>query len=80
MDTRFPSALGLKKSLLHSGDNGPINGQENIKGKAKRQDESDKTGQCPEKNTSVRDESGTLKKIRVKNGEEQDGQGRGNFF
>jgi hypothetical protein len=75
LDTRFPTVLGLKKLLLHSGDNEPINGQKNIKGKAKRQGESDKAGQCPDKNAPVCDERGPLKKIGEKNGEEQDGQG-----
>jgi hypothetical protein len=80
MDTRFPFVLGPEKLLTHSGYNEPINGQEDIKWKAERQGESDKAGQCPERNAPALAECGTLKKIREKNGEEQDGQGWGNFF
>jgi hypothetical protein len=80
MDTRFPFVLGLKKLLTHSGDNEPINGQEDIKWKAKRQGESDKADQCPEKDLPARDGGDAVKKVREKNREEQDGQGRGYFF
>jgi hypothetical protein len=79
-DRGFRSVLGLKKPLPHSGDNEAINGQEDVKWKAKRQGESDKADQCPEKNALAFDESGILKKVREQNGEEKDGQGRGNFF
>jgi len=67
MDARFLSSLGLKKPLSHPGDHKPINGQEDIKWKTKRQGESDKADQWPKKNTPALDEGGTLKKIREKN-------------
>jgi hypothetical protein len=54
LDARFLSLLGLKKLLSHPDDNEPINGQEGIKWKTKKQGESDKADQCPEKNLPAR--------------------------
>jgi hypothetical protein len=67
MEARLPSLLGLKKLLSHSGDNEPINGQEDIKWKTKKQSESDKADQCPEKNLPARDWGEAVKKVREKN-------------
>jgi hypothetical protein len=67
MDARFRSLLGLKKLLSHSGDNEPINGQEDVKGKTKKQGESDKADQSPEKNLPARYGGEAVKKVREKN-------------
>jgi len=67
MDARFLSFLSLKKLLSHSGDNEPINGQEDIKWKTKRQGESDKAEQAPEKNLPALEGGGAVKKVREKN-------------
>jgi hypothetical protein len=50
MDARVPSILCLKKLLSHARDNETINRQEDIKWKAKKQAESDKPDEFPEKN------------------------------
>ena len=50
MDARVPSILCLKKLLSHAGDNETINGQKDIKWNARKQRESDKPDEFPEKN------------------------------
>jgi hypothetical protein len=76
MEVWFPFLLCLKKLLSHSSDNEPINGQEGIKRKTKRQGESDKADQHPEKNLPALDGGEAVKKVRIKNREEKDAQGR----
>jgi hypothetical protein len=73
MEARFPPPLGLEKLLSHSGDNKPINGQKDIKWKAKRHGEPDKADQDPEKNLLALERGETVKKVREKNREDQDG-------
>ena len=66
MDARFPSILSLKKLLSHAGDNETINGQEDIKWKAKKQGESDKADECPEENLPTLYGGEAVKKVREK--------------
>ena len=66
MDARFLSILRLKKLLSHAGDNETINGQEDIKWKAKKQGESDKADEYPEENLPALDGGEAVKKVREK--------------
>jgi hypothetical protein len=66
MDERFPSILRLNNLVSHAGDNETINGQEDIKWKAKKQGESDKADECPEENLPALYGGEAVKKVREK--------------
>ena len=65
VDAQFLSNLCLKKLISHTGDSEAKNGQESVKGKAKKQGESDKS-ECPEGNHPALSGGEAVKKVREK--------------
>ena len=66
MDAQPLFILCLKKLLSHAGDNETINGQEDVKWKAKKQGESDKANECPEGTHPALYVGEAVKKVREK--------------
>ena len=64
VDAQFLSILRLKKLFSHTGDSETKNGQEDEKGKAKKQGESDEANECPEGNHPALWEGEAVKKVR----------------
>jgi hypothetical protein len=63
MEVRFPFLLGLKEFFSHSDNNEPINRREDVKWKTKRQAESDKAEQRPEKDLPSVETGGGFEKV-----------------